>query len=189
MKTIFLSLMIIVLFAATTCAEFIRGPFSGKVIDLETKEPIEGAVVVVIWWKRVITGSPGGPTTYLQDIKETLTDKNGKYYMEEYKGFTINPLATIKNPEFLIYKPGYCVLPESFVDIPACDNMKPRTNYYDALVKGGTLIELPRLKTREERLRANMISPTDNNKEWPLLHKALDEENKLLWPTGIRRKQ
>lgn len=39
-KTMLLSL-IIVLFTATGCAGFVRGPFSGKVIDAETKEPIE----------------------------------------------------------------------------------------------------------------------------------------------------
>lgn len=28
---------------------YIDGPYSGRVIDTETKEPIEGAVVLVIW--------------------------------------------------------------------------------------------------------------------------------------------
>jgi hypothetical protein len=37
--------------------------FSGKVIDAETKEPIEGALIVVVWDKDVITGSPGGPSS------------------------------------------------------------------------------------------------------------------------------
>lgn len=163
MKTTLLS-MIIILITATACAGFIRGPFSGRVIDAETKEPIEGAVVLVEWNKRVVTGSPGGPTTYLQEIKETLTNKNGEFYIEEYKGFTINPLAKIEDPEFLIFKPGYCVLPKTF-SIPACNDMKPKENYYDALVKGGTLVELPRLKTREER-RMVSVGPEGEKSDW-----------------------
>lgn len=111
MKTMLLSL-IIVLFTATGCAGFVRGPFSGKVIDAETKEPIEGAVVLVVWNKDIY-GSPGGPSAYFNNVKETLTDKNGEFFIEKYYGFTINPLARIRNASssLIIYKPGYIVFP------------------------------------------------------------------------------
>jgi hypothetical protein len=178
MKSVLLAL-VIVLFSATADAEFIRGPFSGKVIDAETKEPIEGAVVVVKWNKRVITGSPGGPATFLQEVKETLTNKDGEFYIEEYHGFTINPLAKIKNPEFLIFKPGYCAFPTTFVFIPACHEMKPKENYYEALVKGGTLIELPKLKTRDDRIKAKPGPFGQKKGDWEkqkLLIKAIREE-------------
>ncbi|MBI4837630.1 MAG: hypothetical protein HY806_00445 [Nitrospirae bacterium] len=183
MKAMLLS-MIIVLMTATICAGFVRGPFSGKVIDAETKEPIEGAVVLVKWNKRVITGSPGGPATYIQEIKETLTNKEGEFYIEEYKGFTINPLAKIKNPEFLIYKPGYCVLPKTFF-MPTCKEMKPKKNYYEAFVKG-EVAELPRLKTKEERLRA-MPSPFGEDSDYKkqkLFIRLLNEENENLGLKG-----
>ncbi len=183
MKTIFLSVMI-VLMTATGCAGFIRGPFSGKVIDSETKEPIEGAVVLVKWNKSVVTGSPGGPTSFIEEIKETLTDKKGEFYIEEYKGFTINPLAKIKDPEFLIYKPGYCAFPKTFVIIPACNGMKPRQNYYKALTGRGALVELPKLRTREERLKAkdsaDIFDAEISEKDLPILYKMISEEKKAL---------
>jgi hypothetical protein len=180
MKVIIISVMIVFL-TATGCAGFIRGPFSGRVINAETKKSIEGAVVLVKWNKRVVTGSPGGPTTYIQEIKETLTDINGEFYIEEYKGFTINPLAKIKDPEFLIFKPGYCVLPKS-ITMPSCKNMKPKENYYEALIKGGTLVKLPKLKTKEER-RMVPIGPVGEKSDWKkqkLFIKAIREEWEFL---------
>src|SRR3990167_5867866 len=57
MKTILLTAMIILL-TTPACAGFVRGPFSGKVIDAETKEPIESAVVLVVWNKAIYL-SPG----------------------------------------------------------------------------------------------------------------------------------
>ena len=74
MKTILLTAMIILL-TTPACAGFVRGPFSGKVIDAETKEPIESAVVLVVWNKAIYL-SPGGPSTYFLAAKETLTGKD-----------------------------------------------------------------------------------------------------------------
>ena len=48
--------------------------FQGKVIDAETKEPIDGAVVVVIYKKYPIISGPGGGGESIMDIKETLTN-------------------------------------------------------------------------------------------------------------------
>jgi hypothetical protein len=150
MKSILLS-VIMVIITATGCASFERGPFSGRVIDLETREPIEGAVILVVWQKAIYL-SPGGPSTYFEEAKEALTDKEGKYHIDKYYGFTINPLAEMRDPEFLIFKPGYCVFPKGF-GMASCNAMKPKDEYYDAFVKGGIIFELPKLKTREERLK------------------------------------
>ncbi|MFZ3090028.1 MAG: hypothetical protein WA240_05310 [Nitrospirota bacterium] len=180
MKTVLLSL-IILLFTATGCAAFIRGPFSGKVIDAETKEPIEGAVVVVIWDK-AIYGSPGGPSSYFQDAKETLTDKEGNFYIEKYYGFTINPLARIRNASLslLIYKPGYIVFPSHMyfskfpkspfkVSSPTLAKLftkgkkdikmeeevvVDKTALSELLTKEVTIVELPKVKTWLERIES-----------------------------------
>jgi uncharacterized protein (DUF2141 family) len=47
--------------------------FRGKLIDAETLEPIEGAVVVAVWMKTkaFLVGS----TTDFKDAKEALTDR------------------------------------------------------------------------------------------------------------------
>ncbi len=44
--------------------------FKGKVIDTETKEPIEGVVVVAIYQKHPIISGPGGGSSSIINIKE-----------------------------------------------------------------------------------------------------------------------
>lgn len=53
-----------------------RGPFKGRVLDQDTKEPIEGAVVHVDWYMNHLFSRP----TFF-DAKEVLTDKNGNFYI------------------------------------------------------------------------------------------------------------
>src|SRR5512139_120753 len=58
--------------------------FRGRVIDYDTKEPIEGAVVVASWLEARQTIS--GDSTRLKDVKETLTDKNGEWSISGEEG-------------------------------------------------------------------------------------------------------
>lgn len=181
MKTILLTAMI-VLFTATACAGFVRGPFSGKVIDAETKEPIEGAVVIALWEKDIYL-SPGGPSSYFKEVKEVLTDKNGEFRIEKYYGFTINPLVRITNAgstPILIYKPGYIVFPSSmyFSVFPKSpfrvdgrtlvklftkdrkgvnineEVLVDKSTLSELLTKEITVVELPRAKTWLERIES-----------------------------------
>lgn len=133
--------------------------FKGKVIDADTKEPIEGAVVVVYWHKI----QPGGHTK-LKDVKETLTDKNGEWKIKGPRGreggiFTfIFNLFTFtyhtRPPKFIIFKPGYCPWSVSAFGIDAC---KEKLRPYD--VGNGETAKLPRLTKREDRLRATRVGP------------------------------
>ena len=79
--------------------------FRGRVIDAETKQPIEGAVVVVLY-KKWGFGGPGGGNTLPFDAKETLTDKNGEFYFPSYTTI-IGPLSRTSRADFIIFKPGY----------------------------------------------------------------------------------
>jgi len=58
----------------------LRRNVKGKVVDADTREPIEGAVVVAVWHEATATIS--GESTRLKDVKEILTDKNGEWTME-----------------------------------------------------------------------------------------------------------
>ncbi len=155
--TIFLILMF-TLFSTTAYT----ATFKGKVIDADTKEPIEGAVVVAAWHETAYVPPHG--ETRLKDVKEILTDKNGEWMIKGPKGVepgiiigTIQMIWSLltgkyhtKPPEFIIFKPGYCSWPEGF-GINACkEKIKPGGNY--KVAKGET-VELPRLKKREDRLR------------------------------------
>jgi hypothetical protein len=80
MKTFLLAVSIFLFTTATDGfgADFLYhsdGPYKGKVIDLETGKPIEGAVVAGVW---VLEFN----FTPFCDAKETVTDKNGEFTLQ-----------------------------------------------------------------------------------------------------------
>ena len=80
--------------------------FRGRVIDAESKQPIEGAVVVVLYYKRSnFSLNPGGPSSYVTKAKETLTDNKGEFYFPSYSELLLFTEDTYV--EFIFYKPGY----------------------------------------------------------------------------------
>ena len=108
-SAIFIILTIVVWFAysTTACAwiYYSKPEFRGRVIDVETKQPVEGAVVVVLYEKWEF-GGPGGGNTLPMDAKETLTDKNGEFYFPSYRTM-IGPLSKVSDVSFIIFKPGH----------------------------------------------------------------------------------
>lgn len=131
-KFVFILFLAFILFATSAHGE----TFKGKVIDADTKEPIEGAVVVAEWIKE--RAGIAGPITFLKDVKETLTDKNGEWVIKGprgRKGGNITAIFTFitftystRPPVFIVFKPGYCPWPEGFF-IKACKGkIKPRVN-------------------------------------------------------------
>ena len=85
--------------------------YMGKVIDSETKQPIEGAVVVAVYHKE----SMGIVESYsfVVKVKETLTDKKGSFYFPPYTTI-ISPLSWEDRVTFIIYKPGYSSFPKHY---------------------------------------------------------------------------
>jgi hypothetical protein len=82
-------------------------PIQAWVVDAETNQPIEGAIVVANW--QLVRGGLDGPRYQGQlEVKEVVTDKAGRFDLE---GFTKpNPtLAELRNedPRILIFKAGY----------------------------------------------------------------------------------
>jgi hypothetical protein len=115
------------------------GPYHGRVIDKETKQPIEGAVALSVWYRR--TASLGHPSIAYYDAQETLTDKDGNFTIPGTSTFSLNPLSRIDEPRFTIFKPGY----EVFGTYEGRGLDTPEKN-------GHTVVELQPLKTREEKL-------------------------------------
>lgn len=83
---------------------FHKPEFKGKIVDIETNEPIEGAVVVVIY--RKLQMAIGDSVDMAVDARETLTNKNGEFAFPSYTTF-INPLSSGNPAQFIIFKPGY----------------------------------------------------------------------------------
>lgn len=138
--------------------------FKGKVVDADTGEPIEGAVVVAVWYEATATIS--GESTRLKDVKEALTDSRGEWVLEGPRGMWGGVMTAIytfftgsyytRPPQFIVFKPGYCSWPKGF-GIDSCrGRLKPSGN--DKVAEGET-VQLCKLTNREDRLRMQGIGP------------------------------
>lgn len=105
-KILLILILTALVISVTSCYGFatIRkdGPYEGKVIDVETGEPIEGVVVLGDWSREHI--SPGGAVHTFYDAMETVTDKNGDF---EIKGLGLLVMSNIIPMDVLIFKAGY----------------------------------------------------------------------------------
>ncbi len=183
-KIIFIGLIVILLLIVILAHASDR-TYQGKVIDAETKEPIEGAVVVAYW--RESKGAFIGTLERLKDVKETLTDRNGKWSIvgpEGDDGKIIRPMLSLlaiiwatKSPSFVVFKPGYCSWPKGF-SIDACKNtIKPEGT---GQIMEGKTIELPKLIRREDRLIATMVGPIISVSDPRLQRKFLKKQIEFL---------
>lgn len=120
-------------------ARFLRGyegPYRGRVVDAETKAPIAGAVVLAEW----VRDKEELLRTHMvfYDARELITDANGEWVMHAEDIERRAPPDTLK-PSFRIFYPGYGTFPEKAK--------------WPGIFGTGVTVELPQMKTREERLR------------------------------------
>lgn len=119
-----------------------KGPYRGKVIDAETKAPISGAVVLAYWYVDV----PGfHMTSKFYDAREVLTDANGEFFMDVMDIEGLAPELT-RAPQFIIFKPAYGYFPRY--------QLKPRPLPDYVFSGNGHIVELPRWRTKPDRLKA-----------------------------------
>ncbi len=143
-------------FASSASLYYSDGPWKGKVIDAQTKEPIEGAVVLAVWEK--IYPGLAGNQSYFFDAAETATDPEGQFFIKEFKAINILPIVRwLDGPWFTIFKPGYTSFGNSYdyfhKYFPNSPLKVDRITLAE-LFKKGVTVELLRLKTREDRLKA-----------------------------------
>ena len=169
-RSLFFIVAFILLIPASAC--YAAGPWCGKVIDAETKQPIEGAAVVAVWEKNI--SGPAGTLQYFLDAEETATDKNGEFKIPFKIFFSVPGIRQVKGPFFTIYKPGYGVFPKQ--------QISPRY-LPDSLFEGkGAVVELPKYTIKEKRLdalrSADMPEVEVPRKKIPYLLKLINEERK-----------
>ncbi|MGH7795891.1 MAG: hypothetical protein ACREQ2_13540 [Candidatus Binatia bacterium] len=119
--------------------------YHGQLVDAETGEPLEGAVVVVVWHTEPRIAMD--PPEYFHDAKEALTDAQGKFRLEASPAINWNPFMAIKDPNIVIFKPGY--EPFALLRTLTRQGFKSFEDVDQALRKG-TTIKLPKLKTTEQ---------------------------------------
>lgn len=126
-----------------------HGPYRGRVIDPETKQPLAGAAVVAVW-ERVKVQFLHSSTVFYE-AREVLTDANGEFTLHAEDVERNAPDQTLR-PHFKIFLPGYGSYPGYQV--------APK-GFLGGIFEGtGVTVELPRLRTREERQEhISRISP------------------------------
>jgi len=99
-----LLLLVVITCVCTGCVSLARidGPYRGKVIDAETKQPLEGVVVHGTWY--TVMGTVGGASSDWYDSAETLTDKNGEFSIS---GQGLLLFTRIEEMDLTIFKAGY----------------------------------------------------------------------------------
>jgi hypothetical protein len=106
MKTFLIFATFLILIIPTTSFSLILGPYTGKVIDSQTGEPVEGATVLVYW----VGHFPVPPDGYSAELAAKLvyTDKTGKYTIPTTV-VTLGLLSLYHEARLVIYQPGYQV--------------------------------------------------------------------------------
>ncbi len=153
---------------------YLKPEFKGKVIDAETREPVEGAVVMVAY-KREQLAIPHS-TSMLKNIREAVTKEDGTFIVPAYTSVA-GPLSFDFYVRFLIYKPGYGRFPGQKA-YPLGLTITDEETFFSKETGGKGeivmrvkldetgiserkkvsvefgIVELQKLKTREERIKA-----------------------------------
>jgi hypothetical protein len=149
-------------------------PYRGLILDSQTKGPLAGAVVVALWVRERVY--PFQVNTEHYAVRETVTDSDGRFVMEVRDIEQGAPRRTRK-PEFLVFLPGYGAFPHRFTS--------PQGFLAELFEGNGTTIRIPRLETREERLKnLSSFGPHDFSASphirLPRPMRAIDEERVAL---------
>ena len=170
-KKILLVAIGIVLFIIFWPCAFLA-PYKGKVIDADTKEPIESAAVLVVYINFYPTVA--GSISSKGDAQETLTDENGEFKIP-WKVILYGDAKFMPHGDIEIFKPGYGTLWHKLSTAVGENKSWPPAFKY-------VVYEIPKLQTREERKKnARMRSydeiPYENRK---IYIKIINEERSNL---------
>jgi hypothetical protein len=148
-KLFFLLIFMQVMFSCVSIVYY-EGNYHGKVIDSKTREPIEGAVVLGVWYKVYI--GPGGEAHEYYDSRETVTDKKGEFAI---KGMRPRVMTHLEKMDIVIFKAGY-----EDIYLDSWESLKSVGDYRDRFEWEGNkaIISLEKW-TVEQRRRRFSASP------------------------------
>jgi len=198
-KYIILIVTVAMLFSSVSAHSgliYSKPEFRGRVIDAETKQPIEGAVVVALYYKQsVVSLNPAGTSAYVFAAKEALTDNKGDFYIPSFSSWII--FTEDVGVSFIFFKPGYmsCYGPthintQLFEKYFSVDVIGKVAEIEDGSFEEGNyvkwkgplgIVELKKTKTREERRKTRPSSGGLEKVKLPIFLKVLEEEYKYLY--------
>jgi hypothetical protein len=201
MKNKILLLIVLLIFFTLTASPCLAGwlifhepKYKGRIIDAETKEPIEGVVIVAMYYVHPIISGPAGGSSRIIHIKETLTDERGAFVIPSYITLT-SPNSFKVDTEFIIYKPGYTSYPDNSSKIypfqycgPGYLFLEEKSGNHEEFKKDTEVVnitmgvaELGRLDTKNERNMVIPSRPTDWENKVPILNSLLKDEDEYLY--------
>ena len=191
-----LNVKMLIIFSVLTCSTvcdaswliYHKPEYHGRVVDIDTGQPIEGAVVIAKYQKETLS-PPVEPHSSTIHVKERLTDKNGYFFFPSYTT-VIQPFSWEYDVSFLIYKPGYLcygwsVMPDIFEGKGKKDSAELFETWNKSLkfkfTASGTIL-LPKVIRYEDRFQSllKFNVPSDYSLRLPIARKIDDEERKFL---------
>jgi hypothetical protein len=172
-KILLISLLIFLVLSFMSCYGFavIRkdGPYEGRVIDADTDKPIEGVVVLGVWYKE--HPGPGGAVSEYYDAMETVTDKNGEF---KINGLGLLVMSNVLPVNILVFKAGY----EYESGFWTALKKHPRKIRWEG---DKAIIPLTKLTVEERRKQGTPSFPSQayEKKRMPLLIKEINKEEKV----------
>lgn len=155
------------------CFELYRADrdIRGRVIDADTREPIQGVVVVAGWSRSYPT--PAGDIFKYGDRHETLTDEKGEFLIP---GKGIKIMTSLSSPGIGIFKAGY----DSMGLHDLGEEFNKFSRYKDVVTWEGDTAIIPLKKlTMEERKKRYLPSPSQEAplEKVILMLKEVDKED------------
>jgi hypothetical protein len=189
LKVIILAVFMVAFVTASSEAGWLiyhEPELKGTILDIETKKPIEGAVVVAVY-KKATLGLGAGSISSIINVRETLSDKDGLFHIPSYTSI-IQPFSWQIPSSVIIFKPGYASLEVGnwhFIgkEIESQEGSWPWTKDLKYRLSGRGIVEVPKLKTREEKrqawMDASIFGADVKSGDLPLLYKMVNEESKI----------
>ena len=139
--------ILLIFYLQSGCLYAVRydGAYHGKVVDEETREPIEGAAVLGKWGVYHFCLAGGWTTFY--DAREAVTDKNGEFTIP---GQGLRILSNVGPMGVLIYKAGYTYYQAGW------DNLKTSEFNKKQVIWEGEVPVFPLRKLTEEERKKDI---------------------------------
>lgn len=156
-------------------AEYSAKEIQGRIVDADTGEPVEGAVVVAQWILRDIMRGRKDVSDRLETL-EAVTDKEGRFYIAGWGPKERPPLTYLENrdPEIWIFKVGYKAL--SLLNIKK-EFLEETRKINIEEIDSDKLDDLIRGITSEKRIPTGAMREPIWSGKTIKLHKPKDEED------------
>jgi len=144
------------------------GDYTGRVVDAETGEPIEGAVVLGTW--DFVSSSVAGALYSFYDAAETITDAQGNFTVP---GRGLMFLSCLDSMDATVFKTGYECLDHGWDSLKIDSGLRGKIQWDGEI----PVIRLRKL-TMEERREQDVPSPPSeiNWENFPLYMKELNKD-------------